>query len=168
MNKAYVFLLILAVASISTSAVSQDKKSTYRNSVISLKNLQSGERENLFKNNGRITITMIYQPDCTWCKKQGKMLKRLIDKCPEKVNLSLVGNKGNRRQLKRELKHFSKKLVAYQADKTFLRSIGGIAASPTTLFFNYQGKLLAKRRGYIKAKQFFAVVSQLTSNTCNI
>lgn len=152
----------------SASAQASTSIENGKNNQFLLKSLLSGKREAVIKTNGRITIAMIYQPDCSWCKKQGRILKKLLEQCPKALNIALIGNQGSRKQLKRELKHFDKKLSAYQAESFFLREIGGVAASPTTLFFDEQGQLIAKRRGYIPQEQFSNAVSQLTHNHCNI
>ena len=113
--------------------------------------------------NGLATITMIYQPDCSWCKKQGESLAKVFEQCQSSINVALVGTKGNKRQLKKELKHYHQEMPAYIADRKFLRSIGGYQASPTTLVYDNQGQLLANKRGFIspdKLAQALAIVSQ--------
>lgn len=137
------------------STVSQAKPSVQlnKNELYSLKNLHSGKRSPLIKHNGRITVSMVFQPDCSWCKKQGKTFTTLMEKCSKIINLSLIGNKGERHQLKRELRHFDRNITAYQADHGFLREIGGIAASPTTLFFNSNGDLIGKKKRIYRAEK---------------
>lgn len=113
--------------------------------------------------NGLATITMIYQPDCSWCKKQGESLAKVFEQCQSSINVALVGTKGNKRQLKKELKHYHQDMPAYIADRQFLRSIGGYQASPTTLVYDSRGQLLANKRGFIspdKLAQALAIVSQ--------
>lgn len=168
MYRFYICVLTIIIALFHTNLDAKEQNVTQDKVNFSLKNLKSGDRENIIKNNGRITIAMVYQPDCPWCKKQGLTMASLMSACPEKVNFTLIGNKGDRRQLKRELKHFDRNLPALQADNAFLRSIGGIAASPTTLFYDENGNLLIKRRGYIEPQQFSVAIKQLTRNDCNI
>lgn len=137
-------------------------------SPISLKNLKTGERNAVLPSNDLATIAMVYQPNCSWCKKQEQLLRKIKHECDSNVNLALIGNKGNMRDLKRELKHFNKSLPAYKADNKFLRQVGGIAASPTTLFFDKSGNVLAKKRGYIPPEQLFHAVNIITNKACSI
>ncbi len=113
------------------------------------------------------TIAMIFQPDCPWCKKQGKSLAELSHRCGHTLNLSLIGTKGDARQLKRELRHFADEIPALAADSQFLRLAGGIEASPTTLFFDAQGKLLLKKRGYIDEAALNQAATALTQGQCH-
>ena len=119
--------------------------------------------EKVSAEDGLATITMIYQPDCSWCKKQGESLAKVFEQCQSSMKVALVGTKGNKRQLKKELKHYHQDMPAYIADRKFLRSIGGYQASPTTLVYDSQGQLLANKRGFIspdKLAQALAIVSQ--------
>lgn len=168
MNKIALFLLLIVYSAQHLVASAKDHSTATGQGSTSLKSLKSAVRENFIKDNGRITVAMLYQPNCSWCKKLGVTMANLLKTCDKQVNLSLIGNKGNRRQLKRELKHFSQQLAAYQASKAFLRDIGGVAASPTTLFYDQDGKLLAKRRGYIEPQQFSAAIAQLTNSSCKM
>jgi len=114
------------------------------------------------------TLVMIYQPDCSWCKKQGKTLSVAYEQCRGSVNIALVGTKGNARKLKKELKHYHKHIPAFIADRKFLREIGGYQASPTTLVFNTQGELIMKKRGFIAQEKLTNVMSIISKGTCHI
>lgn len=134
----------------------------------SLKSLKTGERNTIIPDNELVTIAMVYQPDCSWCKKQEQLLRTIHHECQQDVNFALIGNKGSTQELKRELKHFDKSFPSYKADNKFLRKIGGVAASPTTLFFDKDGNILAKKRGYIPPDQLFNAVNIITNKSCTI
>ena len=114
------------------------------------------------------TLVMIYQPDCSWCKKQGKTLSVAFEQCRGSMNIALVGTKGNARKLKKELKHYHKHIPAFMADRKFLREIGGYQASPTTLVFNTQGELIMKKRGFIAQEKLANVMSIISKGACHI
>ena len=114
------------------------------------------------------TLVMIYQPDCSWCKKQGKTLSVAFEQCRGSMNIALVGTKGNARKLKKELKHYHKHIPAFMADRKFLREIGGYQASPTTLVFNAQGELIMKKRGFIAQEKLANVMSIISKGACHI
>ena len=114
------------------------------------------------------TLVMIYQPDCSWCKKQGKTLSVAFEQCRGSMNIALVGTKGNARKLKKELKHYHKHIPAFMADRKFLREIGGYQASPTTLVFNAQGELVMKKRGFIAQEKLANVMSIISKGACHL
>ena len=62
--------------------------------------------------------------------------------------------------------NYATTLSAMLADKTFLPMIGGIKATPTTLFFDKEGKLLLKKRGYIPAAKLIAAADSISGSGC--
>ncbi len=134
----------------------------------SLKPLKAEQVKVVKEDNALVTVAMIYQPNCAWCKKQGQSLAKVFEQCQGSINLALVGTKGNARQLKKELKHYHKELPAFMADRNFLRSIGGYQASPTTLIFDTGGELIAKKRGYIPQDKLAHVLGILSQGECQI
>ncbi|WP_281559570.1 thioredoxin fold domain-containing protein [Thalassomonas sp. RHCl1] len=133
-----------------------------------LKSLKPAQESVMLENNGLATVAMIYQPDCPWCKKQGKALAKAFKHCQSSVNTALVGTRGNDRQLKKELKHYHKDMPAYAADRQFLRKIGGYQASPTTLIFDGKGELVAKKRGFIPTDKLANALLVLSQGACRI
>lgn len=113
-------------------------------------------------------VVMIYQPDCSWCKKQGEVLAKAFEQCHSSIAIALIGTKGKARQLRKELKHYHHDIPAYQANRQFLRSIGGYQASPTTLIYNNQGVLIAKKRGFISKEKLTKAFSMLTNGQCQL
>jgi len=114
------------------------------------------------------TIAMIYQPGCKWCKKQGKLLAKIQRACASHANVAIIGAYGSTQKLKRELRHFDKNLPAFEANKKFLIIIKGVEAFPTTIVFDKEGELIAKKRGYIKPKHLAQVMAAITEQHCDI
>jgi len=133
-----------------------------------LKSLKPSQEMSKLDAKGLATVTMIYQPDCSWCKKQGKALAKAFKQCQGSMNIALVGTKGNARQLKKELKHYHKDIPAFIADRKFLRTIGGYQASPTTLIFDAKGALIAKKRGFIPKEKLASALAILSQGACQI
>ncbi len=133
-----------------------------------LKPLESSRVTYDKKINGLVTVAMIFQPDCSWCKKQGKLLELAFKQCQSSMNIALVGTKGSSRQLRKELKHYHNDIPAFIADRKFLRSIGGYQASPTTLIYNEQGKLIVKKRGFISAEKLAGALAIISQDACHI
>ena len=118
--------------------------------------------------NGKPTISMIFQPDCSWCKKQGKTLAKAYEQCQSSINISLIGTKGNNRQLRTALKHYHKFIPSYKADSRFLRTIGGYQASPTTLIYDIYGRLVTKKRGFLSHEKLAKVIKIISNGNCLI
>lgn len=148
-------LIVMGAASFTTQAVP-----------FSLKTIRATEAASV--DNGLATVAMIYQPDCPWCKKQGEVLTQAFEQCHDVVNIVLVGTRGNKRQLKKELKHYHKELPSFLASRQFLRSIGGYQASPTTLIYDEHGRLLKKKRGFIAEDKLANAFDVITRGSCQL
>ena len=131
--------------------------------------LEKGENNSLAEDSkGLPTITMLFQPKCSWCKKQGKTLAEAFKQCKSSINIRLVGVKGNIRELRKEFKHYHQSIPAYVADHKFLRAIGGYEASPTTLIYNEENQLITKKRGFIPHNNLSEALTILSKGRCNI
>lgn len=135
---------------------------------LALKSINPLQRTELAPTNQLNTIAMIYQPGCKWCKKQGKTLASLQKQCGDKANIALIGDDGTPSTLKRELRHFDKRLPAFSADKAFLRKIKGVEAYPTTVIFDPNGQLLVKKRGYVDEQKLKQIMGLITNQTCSV
>jgi len=156
--------IVLVLTLVCTSTTTNFAKAT----PFALKPLKSTQKLTAVEDNGLTTVTMIFQPDCSWCKKQGKVLAKAFQLCKSSINITLVGTKGNARQLKKELKHYPQDIPAFIADRKFLRSIGGYQASPTTLIFDNKGELVTKKRGFIPEDKLTKALNTLTQGACKI
>lgn len=135
---------------------------------VQLKSLLPEDESKISFNENLSTIAMIYQPGCKWCKKQGKILAKLQGECASHANIAIIGADGSAQKLRRELRYFDKNLPAFEANKHFLRKIKGVAAFPTTVVFDKEGQLIAKKRGYINPQKLAQVMSVITEKRCNI
>ncbi|MBD1390272.1 thioredoxin family protein [Neiella sp. HB171785] len=131
-----------------------------------LDDLRRAASASLTPNESVASIAMVFQPDCAWCKKQGQTMAELQHRCNNQLNIAIVGYKAKYRELRRELKHFDQALPALAADRRFLAAVEGVAATPTTLFFDQNGELLLKQRGYMKPEQLRAAANALAKTDC--
>lgn len=131
-----------------------------------LKDLRSSERHSLAQLSDSAKVVVVFQPECDWCERQIKDLADIEAQCRAHIKTVLIGSRGKRRALKRELKRFEQSLPALQADKHFIRRLGGVVATPVTLFFDKKGQLLAKRRGYIQKDKLRQAVNIQTKSQC--
>lgn len=97
-------------------------------------------------------VAVICQPDCTWCEKQIGDLDKLQERCNNQFETVIIGARGKRKALKREVKRYRTNFPALEGDRRFLRQIDEIRATPIILFFNNSGELLGRNRGYLPKK----------------
>ncbi|WP_170308246.1 thioredoxin fold domain-containing protein [Parashewanella tropica] len=135
---------------------------------MTLPSLRAGQQHVEVAQAGKLSVIMLFQPQCSWCKKQAQQLTQLQQRCQHQFHISLVGTNGSKRQLKRSLKHYDDELLAAKASKVFLRKIGGFKASPTTIFYDQNGNEVAKRRGYIQLDKFKNAIKLLSKGECHI
>lgn len=133
-----------------------------------LKDLHTGKRTDIVQQRQTPTLAMVFQPNCPWCKKQGSILAHIQQHCGDSLNLLMLGDKGRYMVLKRELRHLPATIPAYQTNPAFLRAIGGVKASPTLLFIDSAGELLAKKRGFTKQATLAQAVARITHGQCQI
>ncbi|RLV59899.1 hypothetical protein D5018_09450 [Parashewanella curva] len=135
---------------------------------MTLPSLRGGQEQVDVAQPGKLSVVMLFQPECSWCKKQAQQLTQLKQQCQQQFHISLIGTNGSKRQLKRSLKYYDKGLQAAIASKVFLRKIGGFKASPTTIFYDETGNKVAKRRGYIQPDKFKNAIKLLSKGRCKL
>lgn len=154
--------LVLVLCLISTNATLAQSQP------FKLKPLTSNSVATKSDANGLATVAMIFQPDCSWCKKQGKTLALAFKQCQSSMNIALVGAKGNLRQLKKARKYYAKGIPDFIADRKFLRGIGGYQASPTTLIYDQKGQLIVKKRGFLAKDKLANALAIISQGACHI
>ncbi len=159
-----IFVISIAITNLA-EASTQITDSLMNNT--QLISLYSGKNEVLLQNTNVATAVLVFQPNCPWCKKQRVLFKKIKQQCGGRINLVLVGYHGNTQALKRELRFFDDTIPAYKANKSFLRLVKGIDASPTILLLNKKGELLLKNRGYMQPKKLMNAISILTKQQCS-
>ncbi|WDE11669.1 TlpA family protein disulfide reductase [Thalassomonas haliotis] len=132
-----------------------------------LKSLVDRETRSLADYQGHARVAVVFQPDCPWCEKQIADLARLEHQCGGAFSTVLIGTRGKRSTLKRELRKFATSMPALKADRGFMRLLKGFEATPVTLFFDRAGKLLANRRGYIPPEKLKRAISLQTGGLCS-
>ncbi|WP_445778090.1 TlpA family protein disulfide reductase [Shewanella sp.] len=155
-------IALLACLFVSNAALAQGETVAQ----VELKDLRSS-RTTVSYHPNKPTILMFYQPGCKWCKKQGETMARLQKQCSDSIHFTLVGDKGTRSELKRELRHFSDVLPALQNTDVFARQSGGIIGFPTTLVIDNNGEILVNNRGMMKDTIINRLANQLTQGLCS-
>ncbi|WP_220755262.1 thioredoxin fold domain-containing protein [Shewanella sp. KT0246] len=158
-------LVLLTTLVVSNTASAATNSSDLSVAQIKLKDLRTSQ-SSVSYHAEKPTVLMYFQPDCSWCKNQGKIITELLGECGNSVHFTLVGDKGSKSQLKRELRHFSADIPSQQSNKMFVRKSGGVKGFPTTLVLDTQGNVLAKRRGFTSETMLRKLTNELSQGEC--
>ncbi len=114
------------------------------------KNLRSGQVTDLKQLKGKPVAIMFFEPECSWCIKQARVLNQLQEQCNQSFTPVMLGVHGNFVALKRALFDLGVKLPAYRASKSLVKAMGGIPATPIMLVTDEQGRYRKYYRGLTK------------------
>jgi len=153
---------IVMMLSFSANLVASDKVFSHQ-----MKLLQGVGKASLTQISSKPKVVVIYQPECQWCKKQISDLVEIGHQCKGSFDTVLVGARSNQFKLRSELRHFTGEFPALMANHQFLRDIGGVKATPVSLFFNGKGELIGKKQGYLSEARMKQVVRLQTSQACS-
>lgn len=112
-------------------------------------------------------IVMFFAPNCRFCAQQQRQMELLQRHCLA-VDHWLVGINGTERALKQQWQAWQTRLPLYAADSRWLRQIGGVDATPTTLFVSANNQLLAKHRGMLSQQQLLEAYQAVTGSSCDL
>jgi thioredoxin-related protein len=112
-------------------------------------------------------IMMLFEPNCRFCAQQRRQMELLQRYCLA-VDHWLVGINGTERALKQQWQAWQTRLPLYAADSTWLRQIGGVDATPTTLFVSANNQLIAKHRGMLSQQQLLEAYQAVTGSDCDL
>ena len=109
---------------------------------------------------------VFFQPECTWCLRQFKAINDLAESCSQSFEAVAVGFRGNRNELRKELRRLRPQFPAYQASPRLLDSVGDIEATPLILVGDSDGGLVTWMRGYIPRDQLLEALNQAGALAC--
>lgn len=109
-------------------------------------NQKNNNVETLQAYRGKPMLMSFFTPNCKWCKKQHKSLKKMLATCPN-AQVVMVGVQGNNQRLKQELRKERNKFPAYVANAEIINAIGKQSPVPQTLIFDSRGNLVVKTIG---------------------
>ncbi len=104
-------------------------------------------------------------PNCRWCQRQHKVLKKIQHNCPA-IQTVMLGVQGSKQNLRHELKREKNTFPAYLANNNIVQAIGAESPVPMMLFFNNQGTLVFKTVGYTSEEKLIALFTQHNINAC--
>jgi len=114
----------------------------------------------------KLLLTVFFMPNCRWCQRQHKVLKKIQHNCP-KIQTIMLGVQGSKQKLRHELKREKNTFPAYLANNNIIQAIGAQSPVPMMLFFNRQGSLVFKTVGYTSAEKLTLLLAQHNVKTCS-
>ena len=125
----------------------------YELAMLRLNDAAYGKQETLSQFKNQPIIASFFMPNCSWCEKQHKALRKLRVQCPE-VNSVLLGINGNNRDLKRALRKKRNNFPAFVSHPEIVKALGDAPPVPMALIFNKNGQLAFYTQGYNSASTF--------------
>lgn len=129
-----------------------------------LKNLREPEFHTLTKYEGKPVLVTFFQPECNWCAKQVRAINKLQEQCD--IEAILIGVGGNRVELRRELRRLRPAFPAYQASPELIEALGGVPATPVTLFGDAEGNFLNWSRGFLPGQKLQELMRAFGQTSC--
>ncbi|MGL1958365.1 MAG: thioredoxin family protein [Colwellia sp.] len=142
-------------------------ESIYQQSMLRLnaESNSASQIQTLVSFKGKPLITSFFMPNCRWCQRQHKVLKKIQQTCPQ-IQTVMLGVQGSKQKLRKELQREKNTFPAYLTNNNIIKAIGAQSPVPMMLFFNEQGTLVFKTVGFTSAEKLTALIEQHKLNTC--
>jgi thioredoxin-related protein len=121
--------------------------------------------ETLTHYQGKPLLASFFMPNCRWCQRQHKVLKKLQNTCPS-LQTIMLGVQGSKQKLRHELRRKKNTFPAYVANKSIIKAVGAKAPVPMMLIFDNQGQLVFKTIGYAPEEKLKLLLNQNQMNIC--
>lgn len=116
---------------------------------LSLKSLSKPEMVSLNTVKHKHLLISFFEPECTWCYRQLRMLNKLQQTCEDNIQSIMIGVHGTRQALQREFRLINVTLPAFETSEALLAFTGNIEATPITFLVREDGVITHKLRGYM-------------------
>lgn len=163
------FSLVIKVLVFSFSAFtfSTSAESIYQQPMVRLnaQNSSAPQIQTLANYQGNPLLTAFFMPNCRWCQRQHKVLKKIQHTCPT-IQTVMLGVQGSKQKLRHELMREKNTFPAYLANNNIVQAIGAKSPVPMMLLFNSQGTLIFKTVGYTSTEKLTALLIQHNIKVC--
>lgn len=102
-----------------------------------------------------------FNSGCGFCQTMMEDLKCVKEKLPGKVDAIAVGIDGERKAMKKYIKKQKLTFKAVIGNKEFEKRVGGVDATPYTLFLDSHGNLIGKTYGTMDCTDIVAYLKNL-------
>ena len=128
-------------------------------------NNSASQIETLTNYQGKTLLTSFFMPDCRWCQRQHKVLKKMQVSCPN-LQTVMLGVQGSKQKLRHELKREKNTFPAFLANKNIINAIGSQSPVPMMLIFDNHGKLAFKTIGYTPENKLRTLLNKYKIKIC--
>ncbi len=164
----FILAICFSLLSLITSQTAKGQ-SIYQQEMLRLnaENSSASTVETLANYQGKALLTSFFMPNCRWCQRQHKVLKKMQNTCPD-LNTVMLGVQGSKQKLRHELKREKNTFPAFLANKNIINAVGSKSPVPMMLIFDNKGKLAFKTVGYTPAEKLKALLNQHKINICTV
>ena len=126
--------------------------------------LDSPKRETLKDFYGSAMAIAVFSTDCSWCKKQHRVLKSLQNECPQLTSVMMgIGN--DKRKLTQDLRRSKNEFPAFQINFKLLNALNN-SNVPRLLVFDRQGIAQLNLLGFVPKDELLALLNQQLDQDC--
>lgn len=161
-------LIILLLTLLCSLAFHANAQSIYQQSLFRLNadNPSHAPMQTLQQYQGSTLLTSFFMPNCRWCQRQHKVLKKMQQSCP-KLNTVMLGVQGSKQKLKYEMQREKNTFPAFVANKQIVQAIGAKSPVPMMLIFDTNGRLAFKTVGYTPEEKLQALLQEHNILVCS-
>ena len=106
----------------------------------------------------------VFSTDCSWCKKQHRVLKSLQNECPQLTSV-MMGIGDDKRKLTQDLRRSKNEFPAFQINSKLLNALDN-SNVPRLLVFDRQGIAQLNLSGFIPKDELLALLNQQLDQDC--
>jgi thioredoxin-related protein len=126
--------------------------------------LDSPKRETLKDFYGSAMAIAVFSTDCSWCKKQHRVLKSLQNECPQLTSV-MMGIGDDKRKLTQDLRRSKNEFPAFQINSKLLNALDN-SNVPRLLVFDRQGIAQLNLSGFIPKDELLDLLNQQLDQDC--
>ena len=126
--------------------------------------LDSPKRETLKDFYGSAMAIAVFSTDCSWCKKQHRVLKSLQNECPQLTSV-MMGIGDDKRKLTQDLRRSKNEFPAFQINSKLLNALD-TSNVPRLLVFDRQGIAQLNLSGFIPKDELLDLLNQQLDQDC--
>ena len=151
-----------------TFAFVANAQSIYQQPMLRLNadNNSASQVQTLRNYQGAPLLTAFFMPNCPWCQRQHKVLKKIQHSCPQ-IQTVMLGVQGSKQKLRHELKREKNTFPAFLANNNLIQAVGADSPVPMMLLFNSEGTLTFKTVGYTNQEELTKLITKSNIQLCH-
>ncbi|NIW25540.1 MAG: conjugal transfer protein TraF [Gammaproteobacteria bacterium] len=130
-----------------------------------LRDLESPDTVDLAGFRGSVILLMFFEPDCTYCLRQTRILNDLISSC-EGFQPIGVGVNGTRRALQGERRRLRADFPLLQVSAQLQAEVGDIIGTPVMLLTDTDGRFVTWAQGIQSREVLLDLIGRIEPSAC--